>query len=89
VSRSLVLCSAACVEDPSTRGETCSVTLTQTDSLTRQIATFSYLARYKGRRRPVGAKLAYYVFDVREAQDVAVQLRGPEAVLIIQALPII
>jgi hypothetical protein len=43
----------------------------------------------RGGRRAVGAKLSYYVFDVREAQDAAFQLHGPEAVLIIQALPII
>ena len=47
------------------------------------------LVRSKGRRRPVVAKLAYYVFDMREEQDAAVQLHEPEAVLIIQALPII
>jgi hypothetical protein len=47
------------------------------------------LVSYKGRRRAVGAKLSYYVFDVREAQDAAVPLHGPEAVLIIKALPII
>ena len=47
------------------------------------------LVSYKGRRRAVGAKLSYYVFGVTEAGDAAVQLHGPEAVLIIQALPII
>jgi hypothetical protein len=47
------------------------------------------LVRYKGRPRAVDAKLSYYVFEVREAQDAAVQLHGREAVLIIQALPII
>jgi hypothetical protein len=42
--------------------------------------------KIQGRRRAVGAKLSYYVFDVGEEQDAAVQLHGPEALLIIQAL---
>ena len=48
---------------------------------------FLNLACYKGRRQAVVAKLSYYVFDVREAQDAEFKLHGPKAVLIIQALP--
>jgi hypothetical protein len=39
------------------------------------------LVRDKERRRALGAKLSYYGFDVREAQDAAVQYMGPKPCL--------
>ena len=53
----------------------------QMDSSTRQIATFFQSCKYKGRRRAVGAKLAYYVFDVREAKNEPSSYMGPKPCL--------
>jgi hypothetical protein len=66
----------------------CSVALTNELFDASNSAILS-VSKIQGRRRAIGSKLSYYVFDLMEAQDAAVQLHGLAAVLIIQALPII
>jgi hypothetical protein len=78
-----------CVEDPAARARIRSVELTNRLFSASNSDILLILQATRGDGRAVGAKLSYYVFEVREEQDAAVQLHRPEAVFIIQALPII